>query len=96
MLMVSKTVYPQSSYRGVVAVSEEDAEKPLQHKLCKLLQPNVTTLIHVGGTLTCLNSPETETKSYTTLHVNFHVFAAALYVNLFTVGASGGPWRLKR
>lgn len=80
MLMVSKTVYPQSSYRGVVAVSEEVAEKPLQHKLCKLLQPNVTTLIHVGGTLaTCLNSPETETKSYTTLHVDFCVFAAALY-----------------
>lgn len=43
------TVYPQSSYRGVVAVSEEDVEKPLQLKPCKLPQLNVTTLTHVGG-----------------------------------------------
>lgn len=44
-----RTVYPQSSYRGVVAASAEDVEKPLRLKPCKLLQPNVTTLTHVGG-----------------------------------------------
>lgn len=74
------TVCPQSSYRGVVAVSEEDVEKPLQLKPCKLLQPNVTTLTHVGGTLaTGLNSPEIETQPNTTLHINLRILAATLY-----------------
>lgn len=73
-------MYPQSSYRGVVAVSEKDVEKPLQLKLCKLLQPNVTTLSHVGGTLTTKsNSPEIETQQNTALHINLCILPAALY-----------------
>lgn len=73
-------MHPQSSYKGVLAVSEIYVEKPLQLKLCKLLQPNVTTLNHVGGTLTTKsNSLEIETQTNTMLHINVCILAVALY-----------------
>lgn len=89
-------MYPQSSYRGVVAVSEEDVEKPLQLKLCKLLQPNVTTLSHVGDTLTKKsNSPEIETQPNTTLHINVCILAAALYCSFVYIRCQWGNMEIK-
>lgn len=89
-------MYPQSSYRGVVAVFEEDVEKPLQLKLCKLLQPNVTTPSHVGDTLTTQsNSPEIETQTNTTLHINVCILAAALYCSFVYILCQWGNTEIK-
>lgn len=87
---------PQSSYRGVLAVSERDAEKPLQLKLCKLLQANVTTLSHVGGTLiTKSTSPEIERQTNTVLHINLCILAAALHCSFVYTVCQWGHMKIK-
>lgn len=89
-------MYPQSSYRSVLAVSEKYVEKPLQLKLCKLLQPNVTTLNHVGGTLTAMsNLPEIETQPNTVPHINVCILAFALYCSFVYTRCQWGHMKIK-
>lgn len=76
-------------------MSEKDVEKPLQLKVCKLPQPNVTTASHVGGTLTTeSNLPETQRQTNMAVHINVCMLLH-YSVHLFMLGASGGKQRLK-